>query len=458
MLRTVPLPKPSKKVPGEAPVAVATTSSVSGVMFATKVPVVPVPATIEWKTLPSVPTTLSAQGKLAPVSVSVYLPSAAVVAVPVPAAHLMLTVAPGSAAPLAAVPAIVTDDGVAGGPHPPPPHPANAKRQRKKRNRRSPANRVLIGGLCHRPVALVGVNSPQIAVRDRTDGPRCRCASMETASLVLARSLCGSANVWPSPKQMTPNEQTRKSSRSVSDPAALVSHIYDAALDSSTLALVHGASRLVAERGHRHALVARLRNRSIQFRHRRRQPVDRHRPRLDDPGRVSATTARATSGFPTRYQLAEGSITVSSALYPDALLKRTEWYDGFLRKCDLFYAVGSSIVKEEKRDVKMSFVRSERAGRYYEAELHLVRQLMPHLRNAVLVHWQSLSIEGAGGVRPGGAGQGADGDRPADELRPADACQSTRARARQHDDGAALRIVRDPAGLVPRRPPDRCSG
>jgi len=90
--------------------------------------------------------------------------------------------------------------------------------------------------------------------------------------------------------------------------------------------------------------------------------------------------------IPNASQLAEGSITVSSVLYPDALLKRTEWYDGFLRKCDLFYAVGSSIVKEERRDVKMSFVRSERAGRYDEAELHLVRQLMPHLRNAVLLH------------------------------------------------------------------------
>jgi hypothetical protein len=47
VLRTVPLPKPSKKVPGEVPVAVATRSSVSGVMLATKVPVVPVPATTE---------------------------------------------------------------------------------------------------------------------------------------------------------------------------------------------------------------------------------------------------------------------------------------------------------------------------------------------------------------------------------------------------------------------------
>ena len=88
---------------------------------------------------------------------------------------------------------------------------------------------------------------------------------------------------------------------------------------------------------------------------------------------------------PNASQLAEGSITVSSVLYPDALLKRTEFYDGFLRECDLFYAVGSSIVKQDARDVKMSFVRSERAGRYDDAELRHVRKLMPHLRNAVVL-------------------------------------------------------------------------
>lgn len=90
--------------------------------------------------------------------------------------------------------------------------------------------------------------------------------------------------------------------------------------------------------------------------------------------------------LPNASQLAEGSITVSSVLYPDPLLKRTEFYSDFLRQHDLFYAVGSSIVKQGTRDVKMSFVRSERAGRYDDAELNLVRQLMPHLRNAVLLH------------------------------------------------------------------------
>lgn len=41
---------------------------------------------------------------------------------------------------------------------------------------------------------------------------------------------------------------------------------------------------------------------------------------------------------------------------------------------------------EGGRDFKMSFVRSERAGRYQEAELHGLRHLMPHLRNAVVLH------------------------------------------------------------------------
>lgn len=84
--------------------------------------------------------------------------------------------------------------------------------------------------------------------------------------------------------------------------------------------------------------------------------------------------------------LAEGSVTVSSALYSDELLKRTEFHGDFLRRHDLFYAVGSSIVKEGTRDVKMSFVRSERAGRFEDASLRRMQQMIPHIRNAVVLH------------------------------------------------------------------------
>ena len=185
---------------------------------------------------------------------------------------------------------------------------------------------------------------------------------------------------------MTPNEHARTSRRSVSDPAALVSHIYDAALDSSRWPsfMERLASSLNAGIG-----MLWLHDFGTA-----RYSFDTDGGNLSTVTGLDATTLAEFSAYygarnvwvPNASQLAEGSITVSSVLYPDALLKRTEWYDGFLRKCDLFYAVGSAIVKEEKRDVKMSFVRSERAGRYDEAELRLVRRLMPHLRNAVLLH------------------------------------------------------------------------
>jgi DNA-binding CsgD family transcriptional regulator len=103
-------------------------------------------------------------------------------------------------------------------------------------------------------------------------------------------------------------------------------------------------------------------------------------------GRYKEHYASLNVWLPNALNLAEGDLTISSALYPDRLLKGTEFYDVFLRPNDLFYAVGSSVVKRGTTDVRMSFVRSEHAGRYTAAELRLVKQLMPHLRNAVVLH------------------------------------------------------------------------
>ena len=170
------------------------------------------------------------------------------------------------------------------------------------------------------------------------------------------------------------------------DPANLVSHIYDAALDSSRWPSF--MERLAS------SLNAGIGMLWLHDFEAARYSFDSNGGNISTVTGLDPTTLAEFAAYygarnvwvPNASQLAEGSITVSSDLYPDALLKRTEWYDGFLRKCDLFYAVGSSIVKQEKRDVKMSFVRSERVGKYNDAELHLVRQLMPHLRNAVLLH------------------------------------------------------------------------
>jgi len=90
--------------------------------------------------------------------------------------------------------------------------------------------------------------------------------------------------------------------------------------------------------------------------------------------------------LPHASKLPEGSITTSSALYPESSLKGTEFYADWLRGLNAFHAVGSAIVKQGTRDMKMSFIRPERAGRYDDTELHLLRNLMPHLRNAVVLH------------------------------------------------------------------------
>jgi DNA-binding CsgD family transcriptional regulator len=179
----------------------------------------------------------------------------------------------------------------------------------------------------------------------------------------------------------------------LNDPAALVSHIYDAALDSSRWpAFMERLASLL------NAGIGMLWLHDFEA---ARYSFETEGGNLSTVTGLDATTFSEFSAYygarnvwvPNASQLAEGSVTVSSALYPDALLKGTEWYDGFLRKCDLFFAVGSSIVKNEMRDVKMSFVRSERAGSYDEAELHLVRQLLPHLRNAVLLHRKLHRLE-----------------------------------------------------------------
>jgi DNA-binding CsgD family transcriptional regulator len=81
-----------------------------------------------------------------------------------------------------------------------------------------------------------------------------------------------------------------------------------------------------------------------------------------------------------------GSVVTSSVLYPDAMLKRTEFFGDWLQPQDLFYALGSIVEKEGTRAVKMSFLRPERAGAYNDDEMMVMRLLMPHLRTAVQIH------------------------------------------------------------------------
>ena len=115
--------KLAKKASVLPPAIDAAISSVSGEMFATTA--VPAPlSTTECRVVPPGTCTLSTQGRTAFSMLTENLPSAPVVAVAVPVAHLTLTVALASAWPTAAVPLIWVERGAGGvgASDPPPPH------------------------------------------------------------------------------------------------------------------------------------------------------------------------------------------------------------------------------------------------------------------------------------------------------------------------------------------------
>lgn len=90
--------------------------------------------------------------------------------------------------------------------------------------------------------------------------------------------------------------------------------------------------------------------------------------------------------------LAEGATVTSSMLYPDRLLERTEFCNDWLGPQNLFYALGGAVIKQDTRSVKLSFMRSKRAGEYSADEFRLMEELMPHLQRAVELHRRLYKI------------------------------------------------------------------
>ncbi|HUR89281.1 MAG TPA: hypothetical protein VMZ74_09370 [Ramlibacter sp.] len=91
--------------------------------------------------------------------------------------------------------------------------------------------------------------------------------------------------------------------------------------------------------------------------------------------------------------LPPGSAVTSSMLFPESRLKGTEFYCDWLKPQDFFYSLGSVVVKEQTRAVKLSFLRSERDGAYGSDDLQLMRQLMPHLQSSVATHRKLFRLE-----------------------------------------------------------------
>ena len=117
-----------------------------------------------------------------------------------------------------------------------------------------------------------------------------------------------------------------------------------------------------------------------------------------DPAAVEAYAYYATiNPWWTRTELiAEGNVFTTEMLYPDELLLRTEFYDGWLRTQDVHRGIGGTILKSGTLAANLSIMRPTQAAQFDEKDLELVRVLMPHLQRAFQLHNRIQALERKG--------------------------------------------------------------
>lgn len=81
-----------------------------------------------------------------------------------------------------------------------------------------------------------------------------------------------------------------------------------------------------------------------------------------------------------------GHVVNSTSMYPEDRLKRTEYYNDWLRHQDFFYSAAAIVEKRDDRSLNVTLLRSAGAGGYTEQELQTIALLMPHLQAAFALH------------------------------------------------------------------------
>jgi DNA-binding CsgD family transcriptional regulator len=88
---------------------------------------------------------------------------------------------------------------------------------------------------------------------------------------------------------------------------------------------------------------------------------------------------------PKKMAMPGGALHRTEALYPEAKLIKTEFYNDWLVPNDLFKGFGISLFND-RRFGFLSIIRSQRAGPPSSEELRLLGLLTPHLQRAVQLH------------------------------------------------------------------------
>jgi DNA-binding CsgD family transcriptional regulator len=82
----------------------------------------------------------------------------------------------------------------------------------------------------------------------------------------------------------------------------------------------------------------------------------------------------------------EGKVVTSAMLYPEHRLKKTEYWADWLRPQNIFHCAAAIIEKRNDRSVNITVVRSEAAGSYSPDELGVIELLVPHLQAGFALH------------------------------------------------------------------------
>lgn len=91
----------------------------------------------------------------------------------------------------------------------------------------------------------------------------------------------------------------------------------------------------------------------------------------------------------------EGVPVISSLLYPDSDLPKTEFFNDWLKPQNYFYSTGGSILQRGDVSVRLTALRPRSSGPYTESEITLYHRLMPHLQRALRIHWRILQEQEA---------------------------------------------------------------
>lgn len=102
--------------------------------------------------------------------------------------------------------------------------------------------------------------------------------------------------------------------------------------------------------------------------------------------------AKTNVWAPLTEVIPEGQPVVSSEIYPEANLAKTEYYNDWLRPQGLRYALGGAAHNQGSRSLRITTLREEVRGPFAPQALAIHRILMPHIKRAYALHREMRAI------------------------------------------------------------------